>query len=176
MKNLAIAAMLAVSLGAAAQVNKNVTRETTTTTVTVNNGSETKQLVKNETTSAQQNIALKDAESKKLNKDIQPTPVQVTKTTTVSGDGITPQIGQATYYRMNGRNYMFVTDNSGYKISTPDDLGYGTLRKTSNNSYIYRTKNGTSVGYFNADGDFVVESYNDNTDGVTVETYTRIKQ
>lgn len=176
MKKYAMMVMAMVTFGTFAQVNKNVTKETTTTTVSVNDGTGTKKVVKNETTASQQNIELKDADSNKLNKDIQPSPVQVTKTTTVNGDGVTPQMGQTTYYRMNGRNYMFTSDRTGYQISTPEDLGFGRLRKTSNNNYIYRTKNGTSVGYFNASGDFVVETYDDNTDGVTVETYTRIKE
>jgi hypothetical protein len=177
MKNIALITMLALGITLNAQVNKNVTKETTTTTTTVNDGQKPRTIVKTEKTEAQQNIELKDAESKKLNKDVKPTPVQVTSSTTVSGDGIpTQEIDRSSYYQMNGQNYRFVTDKTGYKISAPDNTDYGILRKTSNNNYIYRTKDRTSVGYFDANGNFVLETYDDKTDGITVETYTRLRQ
>ena len=169
--------MLSFGLVMTAQVKKNVTEETKTTKVTVNDGSNPKTMVKTEKKEATQNIELQDANSKKLNKDIKQTPVQVKATTTVSGDGIPTQRTQSTtYYEMNGRKYTFVPDNTGYRIASPDNNDYGLLRKTSNNNYIYRTKDRTSIGYFDANGNFVVETYDDKTDGITVETYTRMKQ
>lgn len=174
MKNIAVVIMLSLGLTVSAQVNKNVTKETKTTKVTVNDGANPKTVTKTETRNASQNIELKDAESKKLNKDIQPTPVQVTATTTVSGDGVPTQvIDRSSFYTMNGERYQFVGDRAGYRISSTGNANYGTLRKTSNNNYIYTTKDRTSVGYFDANGNFVVETYDKNTDGITVETYTK---
>lgn len=173
MKNIAIAVMLALGLTATAQVNKNVTKETKTTTTTVNDGTQQKKLVKSETRSAQQQLELKDAESKKLNKDIAPTPVQVTQSTTISGDGIpTQEIDRSSYYVMNGQRFQLSVDRSGYRVSTDSNPNYGMLRRTSNNNYIYRSGNTTSYAYFNQDGNLVVESYDDKTDGVTVQTFT----
>lgn len=177
MKTLAIITMLTLGLSLNAQVNKNVTEETKTTKVTVNDGSNPRTVTKTEKKESTQNIELKDANSKKLNKDIQQTPVQVNSSTTISGDGIpTQQTNSTDYYELNGQRYMFVSDKTGYRISSPDNKDYGILRKTSNNNYIYRSKERTSVGYFDANGNFVVETYDDKTDGVTVETYTRTRQ
>jgi len=174
MKNIAIITMLALSLSLSAQVNQNVTKETKTTKVTVNDGNKPKSVTKTETRNAQQNIELKDADSKKLNKDIQPSPVEVNATTTVSGDGVPTQVvNHSNYYTMNGQRYHFVSDANGYKIASPDNTSYGVLRKTSNNNYIYSNGTTTSSGYFDANGNFVVETYDKNTDGVTVETYTK---
>ncbi len=176
MKNLAIVMMFALGLTASAQVNKNITKETRTTTTTVNNGTEKKKLVKNETRSAQQELEFKDAESKKLNKDLAPTPVAVTSSTTISGDGIpTQEIDRSSYYTMNGQRYQIITDKTGYRISTDSDQNHGVLRKTSDNNYIYRTANTTSYGHFDRDGNLVLETYDDKTDGVTVQTFTRVK-
>lgn len=177
MKNLIITSLLlAFSITLSAQ-NKNVQKETKTTTVTVNDGTKAKKVVKTERTEAQQDIKLKDAKSRKLNKDIQPTPVHVNSSTTISGDGIPLQeIDRSSYYEMNGRRFQFVSDKTGYRIILPDNENYGVLRRTSNNNYIYRTKDRTSVGYFDKNGNFVVETYDDNTDGVTIETYTRVKE
>lgn len=176
MKNILVMALLALGLSATAQVNKNVTKETTTTTTKVNNGTDERRVVKSQTTAAEQNIEFKDAESKKLNKDVQPTPVAVTSTTTVSGDGIPEtQINRSSYYTMNGQRYQFTNDNTGYRITTGNNENVGVMRRTSNNNYIYKSGNTTSMGYFDRDGNFVVETYDDNTDGVTVQTYSRVK-
>lgn len=169
MKNIALAALLAFGLSATAQVNQNVTKESTTTTVTVNNGTgKPKKVTKTETTEATQNIELKDADSKKLNKDMKATPVQVSQSTTIKGDGI------PTYYELNGERYVFVTDHDGYRISSPTVKEYGIVRKTANGEYIFRTKTGTSVGHFDENGNFVVETYDDKADGFTVETYSKV--
>jgi hypothetical protein len=169
MKSLAIAILLAAGLSATAQVNQNVTKESTTTTVKVDDGTgKPKKITKTETTEAKQNIELKDADSKKLNKDMKATPVQVSQSTTIKGDGI------PTYYELNGERYVFVTDRDGYRISSPAVKEYGIVRKTSNGQYIFRTKTGTSIGYFDENGNFVVENYDDATDGFTKETYSKV--
>jgi hypothetical protein len=167
MRNIAIAMMLTLGVTLNAQVNQNVTKVSKTTTTTVNDGTAPKKLVKTENREARQNIELKDAESNQLNKEIQATPVEVTSSTSVSADpGFNQKIGQITNYQYNGRDYAFVTDKTGYRIASPDNKDYGLLRRTSNNNYIYKTKDRTSIGYF-------VETYDDKSDGVTVETYTK---
>jgi hypothetical protein len=173
MKTIVTIIMLSLGVTLSAQVNQNVTKETKTTKVTVSDGKDPKTVTKTETRNAKQDIELKDADSKKLNKDIQPSPVQVTATTSVSGDGMPTQINQTSFYTMNGERYQFVTDANGYKIASPSNVNYGMLRKTSNNNYIYTTGTTTSTGYFDGKGNFVVETYDKGTDGVTVETYTK---
>ena len=175
MKNIAAILFLSLSIALNAQTNKNVTEETKTTTTTVNNGATPQQVTKTEKTSAQQNIELKDAESKKLNKDVKPTPTQVTATTTVSGTGVPTQVvSSSSYYTMDNTKYQFVTDPAGYRISTPDNTNYAIIRKAANNNYIYKTKDMTSIGYFDANGNFVVESYDEKTDRMVIETFTKV--
>lgn len=178
MKKIALIVMLELGAGMYAQekVNKNVTEETKTTTVTVDNGTEKKKIVKTEKVDKVQDIQFQEEKGNKLNKNIKDTPVKVTKSETISGDGIATQTGSTTYYTMDGKNYMFVKDRRGYKISTPQNLNYGVLRKTSNGNFIYKTDDKTSFGYFNQKGDFVVESYDNDGEGVIVETYTLIKK
>ena len=178
MRNIAITILLTVSLSATAQVNQNVTKETTTTTVKVDDGTgQPKKLVKTKNTESVSELELKDANSKKLNKEAYETAPQVTSSTTVERDnGFNAKIGQISNYQMGGNGYIFVTDKTGYRIATADNKDYGKLRRTSNGQYIFRTKTGTSVGYFNANGDFVVETYDDKSDGIMVETYTKVVQ
>lgn len=176
MKKLITVLVLAVGFTLNAQ-NTNVTKETKTTTVTVNDGTaKPKKLVKTEKKEAVQNVELKNAESKALNKDIKPTPVKVTETTTVSGNYIPPtEVGKTISYVYDDRSYTLVADETGYHMMSPANKDLGVMRKTSNNNYIYRTKDKISVSYFDADGNLVVETYDDNSDSITIEKYTRVK-
>lgn len=174
MKNLAIAAVvLGMSITVQAQ-NTNVIKASTTTTTTVNDGSAPKQTVKTQNTEAVNQIELKDGESKQLNKEVMETPYQVNSTTSVSTDpGFNAKVGQITTYTMGGKEVLFISDKAGYNIKTQDNKDLGKLRRISNNNYIFKSKKTTSVGRFDGSGNFVVETYDDKTDGVTVETYTK---
>jgi hypothetical protein len=60
------------------------------------------------------------------------------------------------------------------KVATydrPSGEKSAVLRKTSNNNYIYR-KDKTSYGYFTADGNLILEHYDEATDTVTITTYS----
>lgn len=176
MKNIAIAILMATGLSATAQVNQNVTKESTTTTVRVNDGSGTpKTMVRTQNTESVNELQLKDAESKELNKEVMETPAKVTSSTSVVADSdFNAKIGQISNYQMGGKEYTFVTDKTGYRITTKDNKEYGKLRKLSNGQYIFRSGATTSVGRFDRNGNFVVETYDDKTDGITVETYMKV--
>jgi len=176
MKNFAIAILLASGLTATAQVNQNVTKESTTTTVKVNDGTGTpKKLVKTKNTQSVNAIEIKDADSKNLNKELMESAPQVTSSTTVERDnGFNARVGQISNFQMGGNDYIFVSEKTGYRIVTTDNKDYAKVRRTSNGQYLYKTPTATSIGYFNNDGNFVVETYDDKTDGMMVETYTKI--
>lgn len=170
-------ALLVFTFTMGAQI-KNVTKETKTTTVTVNNGQKVDKIVKTTKTDAEQQLEFKDADSKKLNKDVMPTPVQVNSQTTITANGTTvAEIDRSSFYMMNGQNYQFVTDRAGgYRVASPDNVNYGTMRKASNNNYIFKYNGKTSLAHFDADGNLVVETYDDNGNGVIVETYSLVKK
>ncbi|RYJ45174.1 hypothetical protein NU09_0808 [Flavobacterium beibuense] len=177
MKKLITMLVLAIGFTLNAQ-NTNVTKETKTTTVTVDDGTaEPKKIVKTQKTEAVQDIELKNAQSKALNKDIKPTPVKVTETTTVAGDYTPPtEIGKKISYIYDDRTYTLVADKTGYHIMNPSNKDVGVMRRTSNNSYIYRTKDKISVSYFDTQGNLVIETYDDKSDNITIQRYTRVKQ
>jgi len=178
MKNLAIAILLASGLTATAQVNQNVTKETTTTTVKVNDGTGTpKKLVKTQNTESVNAIEIKDGDSKKLNKEsVESTPQVISSTSVERDNGFNARIGQISNFQMGGSNYIFVSEKTGYRIATSDNKDYAKIRRTSNGQYIYKTPTATSIGYFNNAGNFVVETYDDKTDGFMVETYTKVQK
>ena len=159
--------------------NKNVKSEVTTTVTTVKDNKGEKKLIKTEEVKEVQKIELKDADSNKLNKDIKETPVKVTDITTITADdGVTKtiDIDRSAYYKLNGQKYQVAIDQNGYNFYSPNGKQKGVLRRTSNNNYIYRTKDTTSYGYFDSDGNLVLETYNDKTDTVTITTYMIIKE
>ncbi|HLA56241.1 MAG TPA: hypothetical protein VK623_09085 [Flavobacterium sp.] len=176
MKTLILGIAIAtLSFNAQAQ-NQNVTNVSKTTTTTIKDSDGQKQLVKKENTQEVQNIELQNAESKALNKDLAPSPVQVTSTTQITGpDGRTRtvDVDRSAYYSVGGAKYQVTVDNSGYTMMDPSGKRAGLLRQMGNNNYIFRTKDKTSVGYFDANGNLVLQTYDDKTDKITTETYTR---
>lgn len=179
MKKILIIIALVFGLTMNAQTNKNVSKETKTTTTTVSDGEQDKKVVKTEQVTTHQNVEVKDAHSKKLNKDLKPTPTQVTQTTTVSGDGIpTQEIGRTTYYELNGRRYSFISDKTGYRVSSPTVKDYAVITRTTNDgtTYTYTVKGNNSKAYFDANGNFVVETYNTKTKTTTKEIYMKLKE
>jgi hypothetical protein len=161
-----------LSIGTQAQI-KNVKSEVKTTVTTVKNSTGEKKSVKKEEVKEAQKIELKDADSNVLNKEIKTTPVEVTAITTMSANGLTNsvEVDRSAYYDLNGERYQVKLSESGYNIYQPNTKKEAVLRKTSNNNYIYSAKNKTSFGYFNADGNLILESYDPVTDKVTVETF-----
>jgi hypothetical protein len=153
--------------------NKNVKTEVKTKVTTIKDSQGEKKLVKTEETKEVQAIELKDASSKVLNKDVKETPTQVTKMTKMTDDGVTTMVDvdRSAYYELDGVKYQVATDNKGYTLLNPKGEQRAILRKTSNNNYIYKSKDLMAYGYFDADGNLVLENYDEATDTVTITTY-----
>lgn len=179
MKTILLSCMaLLATMGIQAQ-NKNVTEVQKTTVTTVKDSEGEKKSVKTQDIQEVQNIELQNAESNALNKDMKATPVEVTSKTSITnpdGSTRTVDVDRSSYYTSNGKTYQLSLDPAGYVITAPDKKKLGILRATTTNSYIYRGKNQTSVGYFDTNGNLVVETYDDKSDKVTVETYVRSQQ
>lgn len=179
MKTIVLSCLtLLATIGLQAQ-NKNVTDVSKTTVTTVKDSDGEKKFLKTQETQEVQNIELQNADSKALNKDLKQTPVQVTSVTSVTnpdGSTRTVDVDRSAYYDYNGKNYQLRLDPAGYAIISPENKKVGVLRATTTNSYIYRGKNSTSIGYFDTNGNLVLETYDDKSDKVSVETYQRTKQ
>lgn len=159
--------------------NQNVTEISKTTVTTVKDSEGEKQLVKKQNVQQVQNIELKDADSKSLNKDMKQTPIQVTSSIQVTNpDGTTRtvDVDRSAYYEYSGKKYKIALDAMGYSILDPDTKVTSKLRKTSTNAYIYKTKDRTAVGYFDTMGNLVIETYDDKSDKVTTATYVPVRQ
>jgi hypothetical protein len=174
---LIIAIALLFSVNSQAQI-KNVKSEVKTTVTTIKDSKGEQKLVKTQEIKETQNIELKDADSNALNKEIKQTPVQVTAITAVTANGVTNivDVDRSAYYNYNGQKYQVSLAETGYNMYLPNKEKTAVLRKTSNNNYIYSTKSKTSFGYFNADGNLVLESYDPETDKITSEIFEMVKE
>lgn len=158
--------------------NENIKSEVKTTVTTIKDSDGKKEVIKTQDVKEVQNIELKDADSNVLNKEVKETPVNVTAVTKVSTNGVTEfvDVDRSAYYLSNGKKYQISNDKKGYTMRYPDGKKSAILRRTSNNNYIYKTNTDTSFGYFDANGNLILETYDSKTDHVTVTTYTIIKQ
>ena len=161
-----------LSLNSQAQ-NQDKKIETKTTTTTIKDDKGEHKIVKKEEINEIQNIELKEVPEGTLNTDIKPSPVQVTATTKVSVDGEekTIDVDHSAYYMYNNEKYQVSLNKSGYTLTNSNSTKPSYLRRTSNNNYIYKNKDKFSVGYFNADGNLVLETYDEKTDKITVEVF-----
>ncbi len=157
--------------------NVNTKVETTTTTRTKNDQNGTQKTVKSAVTKEVQNIELENAKANTSNIPMKDSPVMVTKTTTITnpdGSTRTVDIDRSAYYESEGNKYKLALDASGY-LMTFGNSKPSLLRKTSTNSYIFRSENKTAIGYFDTNGDLNVEVYDEKSDKVTIEKYTVMK-
>lgn len=106
--------------------------------------------------------------------DLKDSAVMVKSTTTVTNpDGTTRtvDIDRSSYYLLDGKKYNVSLDSKGYRILSEDTKDQAFLRKTSTNSFIYQNKNKIAIGYFDVDGNLILETYNPKTDTVSYEKY-----
>jgi hypothetical protein len=164
MKNIALGIVIFLFSFNIQSQNKNVKTAVKTTTIKDSEGE--KKIVKTQEIQGIQNIELKDAESTILNKDVKDTPLQITEITKITDDGQTRliDVDHSAYYINDDKKYQLVLDNKGYNMYLQNDDKLAILRKTSRNNYIIKSKNTLSFGYFDDNGNLVIETYNEETD------------
>ncbi len=168
--------VMLLSLSGMAQ-NTNTKSEVKTVITTIKDSAGEKKIVKSEETKEIQNIELEEAKPNTLNIPMKESPVAVTTKTKVIVDGVikSEEVNHSAYYYMNGNKYQIVSDKTGYTMTSPNGKDLSLLRKTSNNNYIFKNKDKFSVGYFDASGNLILETYDEKTDSVILEKYTVVK-
>ncbi|SCY79803.1 hypothetical protein [Flavobacterium caeni] len=159
--------------------NTNVTQTSKTTVTTIKDSEGEKQVVKEQKKTEAQDIKFKETAGDPLNKEMATTPTQVLETTSITNpDGSTRTVNvdrSAVYTSTSGNKYTLALDPMGYRVTSDQLKKPALLRSTSTNSYIYRSKDQTAVGYFDTEGNFVLETYDDKSDKVSIEKFTRVR-
>ncbi len=160
MKKVLMIFALAAFTTAFAQENKNEKTETVVTKTSVKDSKGTDVATKEVTKSEKQVVALNSNDANQTNQEVVPTPVQVNTDVNYSNDG---------------RNYTFQTAPVGYKMMTSDAgavKDYAIVRPSSQKGYYIMSQDGnSSFGYFNQNGDFVVEHYDAASDAIISTVY-----
>lgn len=157
---------------------QNTQTETKTKTTTVKDSDGTHKTVKTEVIKKDQKIELGQEKSSTINIPIVESPVTVTTTTKITNpDGTTRtvDVDRSSYYESNGKIYKLDLDANGYVV-THGEMKPALLRKTSTNSYIFKSENKIAIGYFDTEGNLIVEFYDDKSDIVNIEKYSVIKK
>jgi hypothetical protein len=174
MKTIIMGLLFLFTTSAIIAQNKNVKDETKTTTTTIKDSKGERKIVKTEEIKEVQEIEFENPNSSETNKDMKPTPVVVTTTNELIVDGKTKYIDvdHSSYYDLDGTKYEVKSDKKGYLLLNRNKkTASGVLRRTSNNNYIFRSKNKVSVGYFDEYGNLVLETYDPKTDSMIKEKY-----
>lgn len=146
-----------------AQVNENRERETVTTQTTVRDNEGVSVSRENVTVSRSQAIELSEADANQVNQEVAARPTKIN--TEVS-------------YSIDGKRYHFVneTDSESYRLVLMSDnerlSDYPVIRPAPRDGYYTITKGEeTSYGFFNQNGDFVVENYDGQGNKVVPTVY-----
>lgn len=160
MKRVLIIFALAAFTTGFAQENKSEKQETVTTKISVKDNQGVRTDVREEKITKKQPIKLNPNDAGKIDQEY-----------TVGS----PKIKTDVTYNSSEHNYMFENEEKGFKVYDTKDgekKDAAVLRPTSQKGYyIMSQAGGNSFGYFNNDGNFVVESYNPTTDSVEQTTY-----
>ncbi|MFD2697082.1 hypothetical protein ACFSQ0_03685 [Mesonia sediminis] len=157
MKKILITALcFSFSLGVMAQKDRLEKTVTTKTKVKTNKGEE---------------VAIKKQKVSE-NQDLKLSETGATNQMLMRGDKV---IQSSTLFIENNVNFSIEPDDKGYVIKKQTDgkmVNYGVIRKLPNKDlYLLHTPKHDAVGYFDLSGNFVVGSYDDNTDAVVLKKY-----
>lgn len=160
---------------------KNVSEEVETKTIKVNNGREVVEKKVKVTTTEEQGIIFDEKDKNKIDKDIIESPVKVKKTIEIDDDKDNSYDSKVEvgYYEFEGRRYHFKKMNNGFLVSTenkqnPNDFG-NIIRYNKENHYLFRNADTIGIGYFNPQGNFVIEYYDKKTGELVSQEFMEIK-
>lgn len=157
---------------------QNTQTETKTKIITVKDSEGVHKKVKTEVIKKDEKIVLGEESPNTINipiVDSKVTETKITKITNPDGTTRTVDIDRSGYYELDGKIYKLELDALGYLV-THGDMKPALLRTTTTNSYIFKSENKTAIGYFDTEGNLVIEFYNDKLDIVNVEKYMAIKK
>ena len=157
--------------------NQNVQKETLVTTTTIKDSKGEQKIVKTEEIKEIQKVAIGEEKPGTKNIPQVEAPIDVTKTTQVAINGTvrTVDVKHATHYTSNGVKYELESDDLGYSVIIPNNKKRALLRRTSNDNYIYSNKNKIAVAHFDAEGNLILETYDEKTDRIKTEKLELVK-
>lgn len=182
MKKIIYVCLLMLAGNAFAQEKpKNVSEEEKTTTIKVDNGKKVVEKKIKVTTIKEQNIEFDEKDKNKRDSDIIESPVKVKKTIEIDNDGDNSYDSKVEvgFYEFEGKRYHFKKMNNGFLVSSenkqnPNDFG-SIVRFNKENHYLFRNAETMGIGYFNTEGNFVIEYYDKKSGELVSQEFLEIK-
>lgn len=165
MKRIIYVLSLLMVTGVYAQEKKPIdkTKQTETKTVKVKKDGKTIENKVKVTTTKEQAVVTKPKKNSEIDNNRVYPEVKVTKTISVDNDNdpFYDSKDKIVYYTNTDGKFAFSQDDKGFNIMDANKKSMGYAAKSAKNAYyILNTDNYSGVGYFNDQGDFVVEYYN----------------
>ena len=184
MKNIIYAfALLVCSTAIAQEKPSEVSEEVEVKTVEYKNGDATTEKKVKVITRETSNVKLDKKDKNKVNQDRLKATKKVEKMVMVDDDADNDYdtLSKITYYVIGESEFMFTPNNRGFDIAFNNDKkkfvnSQMALKTGAKGNYIVRGEAQHGIGYFDVDGNFVVEYYNEDTDAIEVKTYNRTKK
>ncbi|NNC50641.1 MAG: hypothetical protein HKO01_08920 [Flaviramulus sp.] len=179
MKNIIYISALLLFTGAIAQeANKEAKEETEVKIVKIKNGNKTTEKKVKVITRETGSVELAEADENKVNQDRVESVSKVEKMVMVDDDGDEDYdyITKETYYKIGDKEFLFKPNNRGFDIAFNNNEEKFVKKATALNTnasghYIVNGEAFSGIGYFNRNGDFVIEYYNKENDTLEIKTY-----
>lgn len=181
MKNIVFIGLFLISGALFAQEkSRDKLEETETKTITTDNGREVTQKKVKVTTTEEQEIKMSEDDADKVNQERNmDAGKKKTKTIEIDNDAdpFYDSKMEVINFQQDGDIYKFVKSSNGFEVSTLEPhMEYGRAVKSSNsNKYEFKTSNFSGIGYFDDQGNFVIEYYDAETKQQVTEKFMHIK-
>ena len=156
---------------------KDIVEETKVRTMKVEKNGEVDEKKVKVTTKQEQEVKTELQKEHHENSNRVDSPVKVTQSVALDfdNDPFYDSESKSVYYSNQDNEYIFTRNDDGFTVNLNDDSNdsvYGNARLTSaNRYYLLKTNDYSGIGYFNADGSFVVEYYDETLDAMVVRTF-----
>ena len=151
--------------------NKEVLEETITKTTKVKTNKGEQELKEQVQVRQEQNIELSEEDQNKIDQSRAASPMKVTKKETVVSGDVT--LDSVSTYMCNGTTCEFSPETNGFTINSDDENLTAVISNTADDQYKVTTNNGNGVGYFDKNGDFVIEYFNKDENKIIKRVYTK---
>ncbi|MGY0392463.1 hypothetical protein ACW5R3_07920 [Bizionia sp. KMM 8389] len=163
------------------ETSRDLSKETETKTVTIDNGREVTEKKVKITTTEKADVKLSKADENKVNQEriINESDKKITKTVEIDNDDDPFYDSKVVLrsYQSNGTNYNFKRNSKGFEIlSKKKNNTFGqAIKSAKSEEYLIKGEQFSGTGYFNSDGNFVITYYNENTQNMESKTFYNLK-
>ncbi|TYB76264.1 hypothetical protein [Bizionia myxarmorum] len=173
MKTILYVGLFLISSSLLAQEkSRDMSQETETKTVRIDDGRKVVEKKVKTTTTEENEVRLSEEDVNKVDQEriISDSDKKITQTIEIDND-VDPFYDseiESMNYQQDGKNYRFVRTTAGFDIATPESkANYGSaIKSTNSNEYVIKMNEFSGTGYFNSDGNFVIEYYDKERDAL----------